>query len=291
VTSRTIETAPAEQGTLYVVATPIGNLEDITLRALRILREVELILAEDTRVTRKLLSKYDIHTHLAAYHGHSDAAQAARFVKRLLEGTSMALVSDAGTPAISDPGDQLIEAAVNAGVPVVPIPGPSAVIAAVSISAVPGGRFAFDGFPPRGRSDRVAFFSAMRRESRTVVLYEAPQRLLATLRDLHGHLGQRHIVVARELTKRFEDVFRGLLTEAITQFERTEPRGEFTLVIHPPHVDVNVPPDLEDIRRRIDEAAAAGLSPAEAARTVAAATGASRRDVYRMLTEAKRHGG
>lgn len=282
---------PCKPGTLYVVATPIGNLEDITLRALRILREADLILAEDTRVTRKLLSRYDIHTPLASYHAHSESQRTDEYVHRLIEGGSLALVTDAGTPTVSDPGDRLVAAAAQAGVPVTPIPGPSALTAVLSVSGVPGGRFVFEGFPPRGRSDRREFFEGLRDEPRAIVLYEAPQRLVSTLRAAFAALGNREAVIGRELTKTFEEIIRGTLEAAIERFSATPPRGELTIVIHPaPPVVASGGPADDEVRSAVAEALGRGLTRSDAARYVATALGIPRRDAYRAVLEHVDHG-
>lgn len=270
-----------------MVATPIGNLEDITLRALRILREADMILAEDTRVTRKLLSHYGIHTPLASYHEHSTDSATEHYVHCLLSGKNVALVSDAGTPAISDPGDRLIARAVTAGIPVIPIPGVSAALAAMSVSGIAGGRHAFVGFPPRGRSDRRAFFLALRNAADAIVLYEAPQRIAACLKEALATLGDRDVLIARELTKRFETIFRGSLSRAIADLTHEKPRGEYTVVIKPPEASPPTSPEEDLVKARLAEAVESGLPPREAARMVAEATGLSARDAYRRLAEMK----
>lgn len=228
------ETSPPSllPGTLYLVSTPIGNLEDISLRALRILREVPLIAAEDARVTRKLLDHFGIGTEVVSYHPSRQPHQTDTLLASLQAGRALALVSDAGTPAIADPGASLIAAAITHGVPVQPVPGPVAALSALVASGLPAGRFAFDGFPPRCRADRRAFFAALARESRTLLLYESPAYLLATLRDLLAALGrERPIAIARDLTRPGETCFRGTLAQAICHFRAHTPRGEYTLVI------------------------------------------------------------
>lgn len=274
-------------GTLYVVATPIGNLEDITLRALRVLSEVDLIAAEDTRITRKLLSHYDIHTPLTSCHRHTREAKTAALAARLAAGENIALVCDAGTPAISDPGADLIARAIAQGSPVVAIPGPSAILAALVSSGLPTGRFTFEGFPPRTKSDRRAFFANLRNETRTVVLFESPGRLLQTLEDIYAVLGDRPLSVARELTKQFEEVHRGTVAGAISHFQSSKPRGEFTLVLGP-----GQPTSSEDTSSRpaslqqvLQAALQAGATPRDAVAQVAARLGLPRRLVYRTLLE------
>ncbi|MGC8667937.1 MAG: 16S rRNA (cytidine(1402)-2'-O)-methyltransferase [Chthonomonadales bacterium] len=221
-------------GTLYIVATPIGNLKDITLRALEVLANVELIVAEDTRVTRKLLSHYTIHKQMLSLHAYSPEDRTREIIRRLQEGINVALVADAGTPLLSDPGALLAAEAASTGVRVVPIPGPSAITAALAACGLPITRFAFDGFPPRRKGDRRTFFQRLRSEGRAVVLFEAPGRLVQTLEDLYQALGDRDVAVARELTKVHEEIFRGSLPDAIAHFAASQVRGECTIVVAPP---------------------------------------------------------
>jgi 16S rRNA (cytidine1402-2'-O)-methyltransferase len=218
-------------GTLYVVGTPIGNLEDVTLRALRILRSVPVVAAEDTRVTRTLFRAHDIHTPLVSFHEFSSPARRGRLVDRLGDG-DVALVTDAGMPGISDPGYPLIRDALAAGHAVVPVPGPSAVIAALAVAGLPTHEFCFRGFLPRTSAQRRRFLSRTAACDQTLVVFESPHRLLAALGDLVDVLGPlRRLAVARELTKKFEEVFRGTTGEAVDHFRVHAPRGEFTLVI------------------------------------------------------------
>jgi 16S rRNA (cytidine1402-2'-O)-methyltransferase len=218
-------------GTLYVVATPIGNLEDITLRALRVLKEVDCIAAEDTRHTKKLLAHYDIRTPLTSYHEHNERAAAPALVQRMLHGESMALVTDAGTPGISDPGYRLVTAALASGIQVTPIPGASALIAALSVAALPTERFVFEGFLPEKKGQRRERLLALRDEQRTLVCYEAPHRLKDTLGDIEDVLGDRDIVIAREMTKLHEEFMRGPLREIMTSIAQREIRGEAVILI------------------------------------------------------------
>ncbi len=219
------------RGILYVVATPIGNLEDITLRAVRILREVDLVAAEDTRHTRKLLAHLDIHTPLTSFHAHSGTARLERILRDLEDGKNVALVTDAGTPGIADPGQPLIAAAVEKGVPVVPVPGPTAAAAATSIAGFPGSMFCFLGFLPGRPSRRRRLLESMAELPLTLVIYASPYRLVEDLETCLACLGDREIVVARELTKVHEEVLRGTITEMLTHFAEIQPRGEFTLVV------------------------------------------------------------
>lgn len=225
-----ISTAPS--GTLYVVSTPIGNLEDITLRALRILGSVDLIAAEDTRHTRKLLTHHGISRPLLSYHDHNEDIQAPRLLALLQEGKSIALVTDAGTPGIADPAYYLLQALLPHAIPIVPIPGPTAALAALAVSGLPTDRFIFEGFLPVKSGRRRQRLEALAGETRTIVLYESPHRLLRLLQELVTHLGgERRLVVARELTKHFEEVVRGTTSTLLETFQARPIRGEFTLVI------------------------------------------------------------
>ena len=215
-------------GTLFVVATPIGNLEDITARALRVLRDATLIAAEDTRRTAQLLSRFAITTPTTSLHEHNEARKTAALVERLQRGDSIALVSDAGTPTVSDPGNQLISEAIQAGIRVEPIPGPSAALAALAASGLPGETFTFLGFPPTKSAERAAWFDDLRTAGRTVVFFEAPHRIRQTLEDLLGAVGDCRVAVGRELTKAHEEMVRGPITDVLESI-RT-PRGEYTVV-------------------------------------------------------------
>ena len=218
-------------GTLYIVSTPIGNLEDITLRALNILRDVQIIAAEDTRHTQKLLQHYHISTVQTSYHDHNKEEKAEILISRLREGRDIALVSDAGTPGISDPGYYLINRAIGEGIKVTPIPGPTASIAALSISGLPTDAFVFEGFLPAKRGARQKKLRELSTERRTLILFEAPHRLASTLRDIAEVLGDRKIVLTRELTKIFEEVIRGRVSEVIAKIEGRRLKGEMTLLL------------------------------------------------------------
>lgn len=218
-------------GTLYIVSAPIGNLEDITLRALRILKEVDLIAAEDTRRTRKLLSYYDIHTPMISYFEHNEIRRGKSLLKKLESGSKVALVSNAGTPAISDPGHHMVNMCIEAGIDVVPVPGPSAFLAAAVVSGFPLHGFVFEGFLPAKRSRRVKKLNMLSDEARTLIFYESPHRLLKFLADVLEVLGDRELVIARELTKMYEEIYRGSVSLAIQKFTEMEPKGEFTIVI------------------------------------------------------------
>ncbi|MDZ7270045.1 MAG: 16S rRNA (cytidine(1402)-2'-O)-methyltransferase [candidate division KSB1 bacterium] len=219
-----------ESGVLYVVSTPIGNLRDITLRALDVLGQVDLIAAEDTRRTAVLLAEYGIHTPMTSYHEYNRARKAPQLIARLQSGQSLALVSDAGTPGISDPGAHLVREALANGLRVEAIPGPTALVTALVISGLATDRFAFEGFLPakKGRTTRL---ESLREETRTLVLYESPHRLLRTLRDLLRVLGDRQAVMARELTKKFQEVIRGSLSELVSTLERKKVKGEVVLIV------------------------------------------------------------
>jgi 16S rRNA (cytidine1402-2'-O)-methyltransferase len=218
-------------GTLYVVATPIGNLEDITQRALRVLREVSLIAAEDTRRTRVLLDHYQIDNALTSLYEHNEAHKAPGLIRRLEQGESIALVSEAGTPLISDPGFRLVQLAIARGLPVVPLPGPSAVIAALMAAGLPTDRFAFEGFLPKKPGKRRRRLQKLQDEPHTTVFYESPRRLQDLLREIQTWWGDRRVVVARELTKKFEELMRGRISEVQTQLQARPPLGEVTVVV------------------------------------------------------------
>jgi len=218
-------------GTLYIVSTPIGNLEDITLRALNILRDVQIIAAEDTRHTQKLLQHYHISTAQTSYHDHNKEEKAEILISRLREGRDIALVSDAGTPGISDPGYYLINRAIEEGIRVMPVPGPSASIAALSVSGLPTDAFVFEGFLPSKKTARQKKLRELSGERRTLILFEAPHRLASTLKDIAEVLGDRKIVLTRELTKMFEEVIRGRVSEVIAEIEGRRLKGEMTLLL------------------------------------------------------------
>ena len=285
-------------GTLYIVATPIGNLEDITLRALRLLREVDLVAAEDTRHTRKLLSHFDIPTPLIAYHQHSEAGRTENLIQRLAEdGQSVALVTDAGTPGVSDPGVELVNAALASGVPVVPVPGASAALCALVGSGLPPARFAFEGFLPRTKPSRRDKLRALAQETRTLIFYEAPSRTAETLNDLAQAFGpERPAAVGRELTKKFEEFVRGTLAEVAAHFKANPPRGEITIVIAGPpsastgdKVDEPPAPTEEplDVPGALRAALEAGMSERDAVRQVSQERNLSRRDVYAAMLALK----
>ncbi len=262
---------------LYVVATPIGNLEDVSLRALRVLREVKLIAAEDTRKTKRLLNAYHIQTPTTSYHEHNKKTKLDYILNRLKEG-DVALVSEAGMPGVSDPGYELIGAANRTGIPVIPVPGPSAVITALVVSGLPTDRFLYLGFLPRRAGARKQALQSAAQETGTLIILEAPHRLPATLNDLKMVLGDRQLAVCRELTKLHEEVFRGTISQAIDRF--TEPRGEFTLVIEGKREEKPRKSNAI-IEKRLRDMCQSGVKAKEATARVAGETGLSRRELYR----------
>ena len=281
---------------LYLVATPIGNLDDVTLRALKLLGDVDLILAEDTRRTRKLLSHFDIHTPLKSLHEHNEMAHAARLAKRLAGGENMALVSDAGTPLVSDPGYPLVRAALDAGVRVVPVPGASAPLAALTGSGLPTDRFLFVGYLPRKKTARLLLLGELAAEPGTLVFLESPRRLAAALADAAAVFGDRSVAVARELTKVHEEFIRGNLPEVAARFTDAEVRGEVTVCVAgcgdqaggfepgPEAEALRVSGlDKTELSREFDELTAGGTARNDALKTLAASHGVPRREVYRVL--------
>ena len=270
-------------GTLYVVSTPIGNMGDFSFRAVETLRSVALILAEDTRHSRPLLQKHEIRTKLASYHEHNEAKSVAGLVERLQAGESLALISDAGTPLLSDPGERLVRAAVDAGIAVVPVPGASALLAALVASGLPTDRFAFHGFLPRKGKERAELLDEVASSRMTAVLYEGPGRVADTLRDLAARAPGRETVVARELTKQYEEFRRGTLESLSAYYEETPPRGEVVIMIagaSPPA------PDEAVLRQEADALRARGLSVRD---TVAELVkrGAPRNLAYRLAQDAE----
>jgi 16S rRNA (cytidine1402-2'-O)-methyltransferase len=266
---------------LYVVATPIGNLEDISLRALRLLKQVKLIAAEDTRTTRRLLNFYDIKTPLTSYHEHNKQAK-LDYLLDCLKQEDVALVSEAGMPGLSDPGYELIATAIEHGIPVVPVPGASAVITAVVVSGLPANQFLYLGFLPRRQGVRRRLFKSVADEPRTMVAFEAPHRLVETLNDALVIFGDRKVAVCRELTKAYEEVFRGRLSQAIEHF--TQPRGEFTLVIEgnadqEPEISQQIEGELRRLYRQ-------GVGAKEAVARLSESSGISKKKLYQAWLKA-----
>jgi len=268
-------------GTLYLVATPIGNLEDLTYRARRILAEVNLIACEDTRHTRRLLAHYGIATPVVSFHEHNEAARTAELVQRLRRGQHIALVSDAGTPAISDPGYRLIREVTSAGLPLVPIPGPSAALAALTASGLPTDRFVFLGFLPRRSGERRGALQAVAALPWTLVLFEAPHRIIAVLQDAAVVLGNRRVALARELTKKFEEIFRGTVAEALVHLRERLPQGEFTIVVE--GASETKAEGKADAAERMRALLDAGVPPTAAVQGVMRSAGLGRREAYELM--------
>jgi 16S rRNA (cytidine1402-2'-O)-methyltransferase len=272
-------------GRLYVVATPIGNLADITLRALRVLGDVDVIAAEDTRTTRKLLSHHGIGTPLVSYHEHNEAVRTPELLERLVGGESVAVVSEAGTPSISDPGYRLVEAAIDSGIAVEPVPGASAVLAALVVSGLPTDSFVFEGFLPRRAGERRRRLEALASERRTIVVFESPHRVDACLADMVAVLGDRRAALCRELTKLHEEVRRAMLSELLASVGKTPVKGELVIVIEGA---AEKEPDIEAAVAEAVGRTEAGESVREATRAVAEQRGVPRRALYdRVLQQRK----
>ena len=270
---------------LYVVATPIGNLEDLTLRALKVLREADLIAAEDTRVTRKLLSRYEIRTPVTSYHEHNKRSKLPVLLRELKHKT-VAVVSDAGVPGVSDPGAELVAAAAEAGVQVAVIPGPSAATAAIAASGLAVPEYVYLGFLPRREGERRKALESTAGDGRVLVAFEAPHRLLSSLADILDTLGDRRIAVCRELTKLHEEVFRGTVSGALSHFD--SPRGEFTLVIEGAAGDRQAEtPRLQLARTLVAQLHADGARAKDAVAQVSERSGISKKEAYRLWIEAK----
>ena len=272
-------------GVLYIIATPIGNLEDITLRALRILKEVDLIAAEDTRRARILLSHYDIRTPLTSYHEHNERAKAPPLVQQMRDGHNIALISDAGTPAISDPGYRLIVAAIGAGIRVIPLPGPSALAAALSASGLPTDRFTFEGFLPAKKRERRDKLRELAHDLRTLVFYEAPHRVKESLEDMLPILGDRQVVIGREISKIHEEFLRGSVGEVLAQLAGREARGEITLIVHGYSGGVEISQDEigAEVRRLID----GGMGVKSISELLSERFQISKREIYQMALKLK----
>ena len=280
-----MEDTEQKYGVLYLIATPIGNLEDIKFRAVRLLKEADLICAEDTRTSAKLLTHYDIHTPTTSYHEHNKLGKLPVLLEKLKTGQTLAVITDAGTPGISDPGEELVASCVEEGIPVYAVPGAVAAVCAVTTSGLSSRRFAFEAFLPKKKKKRQQVLEELKNETRTMIIYEAPHHLLATLRELHGTLGDRRVVLCRELTKRYEEKEMMLLSEAVRQCEANEPRGEYVVVIegktflevenekYDQWKDISI---AEHFQRYMDE----GMDRKEAMKQVAADRGIRKREVY-----------
>lgn len=272
-------------GKLYVVGTPIGNLGDLSPRAIEVLGSVDCIAAEDTRVTVKLLNHFGIKTPLLSYHEHNKKAVGERIIEKLNMGETFALVTDAGMPAISDPGEDLVDLCHKSGIKVESVPGPSAVITALALSGMPAGRFSFEGFLSVNKVSRKKHLEEVKNERRTMIFYEAPHKLLSTLKDMLSAFGDREIALVKELTKLHENVFRTTLSEAVEYYSQNEPKGEFVLIIKPPKEEKEEAVTDEDAVLLAKKYMADGLSASAAAKTAAANTGRKKGDIYKMLTK------
>ena len=265
------------------MGTPIGNLEDVTLRALRVLREADLIAAEDTRRARKLLSRYDIHTPLTSYHGHNEREKAEAIASEVAAGKKVALVSDAGMPGVSDPGFRVVEECARRGLAMEVIPGPSALTGSLALSGLPLPRFRYEGFLPSRRGERRTRLLYLLKEGEAVAFYEAPHRLLETLRDLAELAPDRQVVVTREMTKLHEEVLRGSAEEVLESFGEGKPRGEFVVIVAPG--EEGEAPPLPQLAEEVTALREEGLPTREAVRAVAQKWGISQRDVYKAWLE------
>ena len=272
-------------GSLYIVPTPIGNLEDMTFRAVRVLKELDLIAAEDTRHTQVLLNHYDIRTAVTSYHEHNEGAKARELVEQLRQGRSIALLSDAGTPMISDPGYRLVVEAIRAGVQVIPLPGPSAVTAALSAAGLPTDRFDFEGFLPAKKSERRTALEALKKDTKTLIFYEAPHRLKETLADMAEIFGDRQVAIGREISKVHEEFLRGALREILATVEQQTVRGEITLVVQ--GATSGAPVSEEGVISEIRQLAENGMRVKEISELVGAHHGISKREVYRLALRVK----
>jgi len=273
-------------GKLYIVGTPIGNLGDISERALATLKECDFIAAEDTRVTLKLLNHFDIKKPLVSYHEHNKRERGAMVADRILKGETCALVSDAGMPCISDPGTELVNTCIERGIPVLAVPGPSAVITALAVSGLNVSRFTFEGFLSVNKSSRKKHLEEIKGEKRTMVFYEAPHKLPMTLKDLYETLGDRRIALVKELTKIYEQVERTTLAAAAEKYSQQKPKGEFVLIIEGREElkSETEPLSAEDAAELARQYIEEGLSPTEAAKKAAKESGHKKNDIYRLLT-------
>lgn len=276
------------QGRLYLCATPIGNLEDITFRVVRILKEADLIAAEDTRHSMKLLNYYGIQTPMTSYHEFNKVDKARYLVERMQEGVQVALVTDAGTPGISDPGEELVRQCYEAGIEVTSLPGPSACVTALTLSGLSTRRFAFEAFLPSDKKERGRILEELKTEMRTILLYEAPHRLVRTLEELLGVLGERKVTLCRELTKKFETAWQTTFSEALAYFEREQPRGEYVLVIEgKSYAEVKEEERQDWLQIGIEEHMVyyeeQGIRRKEAMKLVAKDRGTTKREIYQYL--------
>ena len=279
-------------GKLFLCATPIGNLEDITFRVLRTLKEVDLIAAEDTRNSIKLLNHFDIHTPMTSYHEYNKIDKARTLIEKMQQGQNIALITDAGTPGISDPGEELVAMCYESGIEVTSLPGPAACITALTLSGLSTRRFAFEAFLPSDKKERRAVLEELKHETRTIILYEAPHRLVKTLAELYEVLGNRRITLCRELTKRYETAFRSTLEELLTYYGKEEPKGECVLVIEGrSRKEMEEEAQQEWSAMPLQEHMAyyenQGIARKEAMKLVAKDRGVGKRDIYQQLLDSK----
>ena len=277
-------------GKLYLCATPIGNLEDITLRVLRTLKEVDLIAAEDTRNSIHLLNHFNIRTPMTSYHEYNKIDKAYQLIEKMHSGKNVALITDAGTPGISDPGEELVRICYEQGIEVTSLPGPAACVTALTLSGLPARRFSFEAFLPREKKERRAILEELKTDTRTLIIYEAPHHLVSTLKDLYDALGERRITVCRELTKRFETVFRTTFSAAVAWYEGNEARGECVIVI-----EGRDPAELLEERRQgwermtvaehMEYYTSQGMDRKAAMKQVAKDRGTGKREIYQQLLE------
>ena len=275
-------------GKLYLCATPIGNLEDITLRVIRVLKEADLIAAEDTRNSRKLLNHFDIHTPMTSYHEHNKFQKARLLIEKMQQGQEIALITDAGTPGISDPGEELARMAYEAGIEVTSLPGPAACITALTLSGLPSRRFSFEAFLPADKKERSRILEELQQETRTIILYEAPHRLLRTLKELKEALGNRKMTLCRELTKKHETAFHTSIEDCIQFYETQEPKGECVLIVEGrsrEEIEENKrkPWETMSIEEHMQLYLDQGLEKKEAMKSVAKDRGLSKREIYQYL--------
>jgi len=280
-----------KKGILYIIATPIGNLEDITLRALKVLKDVDIIACEDTRHTLKLLNFYEIKKPLTSYFEHNKVTKGMFIIKKLIEGKNIGLVSNAGCPGISDPGSDIVRIAREHSITVTMIPGACAFITAFVLSGISSERFVFEGFLPVRKKLRKQRFSAIRNETGSIVLYEAPHKLLKTIKDLYDYLGERNIIIARELTKKYEEVLKLKLSEAIKKYEKEQARGEFVITIEGNSGEAMDKPlisqyDRIEICKDVESYIKKGITKKDAIKMTASNRGISKRDVY-QITESQ----